>query len=202
MSAIAFSPAAAGGGTKGVFMGRFGIMAGLVLLFTTSLMAQDQRGVVPEDSHPIEIAAGYTFVSYREAPGLTTNNSGGTATAIYYANQVGVEADFTDTYGSYSGKTANLLFAGGGIRYRLPHYRSFEPWIHGVVGYSYISPKLSYGANNAFGYKVGGGFDINPRHTRIGYRVSGDMIGTHFFSTYQMSPEVTVGIFFKLHPKW
>src|SRR5271170_3131741 len=117
---------------KGVLMGRFGIMAGLVLLFTTSLMAQDQKGVVPQDAHPLEFAVGYTFISFQEAPSLTANNSGVTATAIYYHDHVGVEADFTDTYGSQSGKTANLLFAGGGVRYRLPHFRTFEPWVHAV----------------------------------------------------------------------
>lgn len=181
-------------------MGRLGIMAGLVLLFfTTSVLAQDQKGVVPQDSHPLELGVGYTFISFQEAPNLTANNSGVNATAIYYDSRVGVEADFTDTYGSNS---AQLLFAGGGVRYRLPHYRSFDPWIHGVAGYSYLSPKVSLGTDNAFGFKAGGGFDINPHHARIGYRVSADLIGTRFFSTYQLSPEVTVGIVFKLHPKW
>jgi|ERR1700691_1850961 hypothetical protein len=179
-------------------MGRFGIMAGLALLLSTSLMAQNQQGVRPEDTHPLEIGVGYSFISFQEAPSLTSNNSGVNATAIYYHEQVGVEADFTDTYGSQS---SQLLFAGGGVHYRLPHFRSFHPWIHGDAGYVYLSPKVSYGANNAFGYKAGGGLDINPRHTRIGYRVSADLIGTHFFSTYQLSPEVTVGIVFKLHAK-
>jgi hypothetical protein len=163
-------------------------------------MAQDIKGVRPEDSHPLEIGVGYTFISFQEAPSLTSNNSGVAATAVYYNERVGAEADFTDTYGaSQNGQTAQLLFAGGGVRYRLPHYRSFQPWIHGVVGYSYLKPTVSFGNNDAFGYKVGGGFDFNPRHTRIGYRVSADLIGTHFFSTYQLSPEITVGIVFKLH---
>ena len=36
-------------------MGKFGIMAGLVLLFTSNLMAQDIKGVHAEDAHPLEI---------------------------------------------------------------------------------------------------------------------------------------------------
>jgi hypothetical protein len=182
-------------------MGRFSIMAGLVLLFTTSLMAQDLKGVAPEDPHPLEIGVGYTFAAFQETPSLSSNNSGVNATAIYYDGKAGVEADFTDTYGSESGKTSQLLFAGGGVHYQLPHYRSFKPWIHGDAGYAYLSPKLSVGSDDAFGFKAGGGFDVFPRRGRIGYRVSADLIGTRFFSTYQLSPEVTVGIVFKLHLK-
>jgi hypothetical protein len=181
-------------------MGKFGIMAGLVLLFTSNLMAQDIKGVHAEDAHPLEIGVGYTFISFQEAPGVgTSNNSGVNATATYYDDRVGVEGDFTGTFGTLNGQSSQLMFGGGGVRYRLPHYRSFEPWVHAVGGYAYSTPKLSYGTNDAFGYKLGGGFDLHPRHARIGYRVSADLFGTRFFGTYQLSPEVTVGIVFRLH---
>jgi hypothetical protein len=182
-------------------MGKFGIMAGLVPLVTPSLMAQGIQGVRPEDTHPIEIGVGYTFVAFQETGGLSANDSGVNATAIYYDNHVGVEADFTDAYGTQNGQAAQILFGGAGVRYRLPHYRSFQPWVHAVGGYTYLSPKVSLGADDAFGYKLGGGFDVNPRHARIGYRVSADLFGTRYFGTYQLSPEVTVGIVFKVHRK-
>jgi hypothetical protein len=61
-----------------------------------------------------------------------------------------------------------------------------------------VTPKLSFGSDSAVGYKVGGGIDFNPHHSRIGYRVSADMFGTNFFHTYQLGPEISAGIILSL----
>ena len=75
------------------------------------------------------------------------------------------------------------------------HYHGFHPWAHAVVGYMHLSPQVSYETAQAFGYKVGGGADFIPKHSRIGFRASVDMFNTRFFKTAQISPEVSAGVF-------
>jgi hypothetical protein len=178
-------------------MRRFALLAGIALLSATSVLAQKVEGVHPDVS-PLQIGVGYTFVSFNETPSTTLNSSGFNATAVYYRDWFGAEGDFTGAYGSQAGKSSQLYFAGGGLRLRLPNTFSFEPWAHGVIGYTHLSPKTTFGNQSALGYKVGGGIDFNPHHTRIGYRVSADLLGNHFFNTYQLSPELSVGIFLTL----
>jgi hypothetical protein len=175
-------------------MGRLSILAALVLLSAASVMAQGVQGVHPDSATPLQVGVGFTFVSFNEAPSTTANNAGFNASVVYYHDWLGVEAQLSDAFGSQSGKTSQLLFTGGGVRLRWPNARSFQPWIHAVAGYSHLSPKVSLGNDYAAGYKVGGGIDFNPHHSRIGYRVSADMFGSNFFRTYQLSPEVSVGI--------
>jgi hypothetical protein len=172
-------------------------MAGLALLTATSVLAQKPEGVHPDGS-PLQIGVGYTFISLNEVPNTTLNSNGLDATAVYYKDWYGVEGDFTGAFASQAGKSSQLYFGGGGLRLRLPNTYSFEPWVHGVLGYTHLSPQSSFGSDQAFGYKVGGGVDINPHRSRIGYRVSADLFGSHFFRTYQLSPEVSVGIYLTL----
>lgn len=174
-------------------MGRFSILAALVLLSAMSVMAQGIQGVHP-DSTPLQVGVGFTFVSFHEAPSITANNAGFNASLVYYRDWLGVEAQLSDAFGSQSGKTSQILFTGGGVRLRWPNARSIQPWVHAVVGYSHLSPQVSFGGDSAVGYKVGGGLDFHPHHSRIGYRVSADMFGSNFFKTYQLSPEISVGI--------
>lgn len=171
-------------------MRRFGIVAGWVLLLAASATAQGIQGVHP-DVRPLQVGAGFTFISFNETPSTTQNNAGFNGSAVYYQDFLGAEGDFTETFGSNSNR---LLFSGGGVRLRWPGTRTIEPWIHGLVGVANISPKPTFGSGTAFGYKTGGGIDYNPRHGRLIYRVSADLIGAHFFKTYQLSPEVTVGV--------
>jgi hypothetical protein len=174
-------------------MGRFSIVAALVLLSTTSVMAQKIQGVHP-DSSPLQIGVGFTFVSFNEAPSTVTNGAGFNASAVYYHDPIGVEAQVSDAFGSHGGKSGQLLFTGGGVRLRWPTGRTMQPWVHGLVGYSHLTPQPSFGRDSAFGFKVGGGLDFNPHRSRLSYRVSADLFGSHFFSTYQFSPEVSAGI--------
>lgn len=169
-------------------------MAGLVLLVATGALGQNVKGVRP-DASPLQVGAGFTFVSFHETPGTTWNNPGFDASAVYYRDWLGVEGNFSGAFGSQNSASTSLLFAGGGVRMRLQNVFAFEPWVHAVVGYTHLSPQLSFGSDNAAGYKLGGGVDLHPHHGRIGYRVSADMLGTSFFHTYQFSPEVSVGVF-------
>jgi hypothetical protein len=178
-------------------MYRFSILAGLVLLSMTSAMAQKIQGVHP-DSSPIQIGVGFTFVSFNEAPNAITNSAGFNASAVYYQDPIGVEAEVSDAFGSHGGKSGQLLFTGGGARLRWPTGRTIQPWVHGLVGYSHLSPQPSFGNDSAFGFKAGGGLDFNPHRSRLSYRVSVDMFGSHFFRTYQFSPEVSAGVVLSL----
>jgi hypothetical protein len=178
-------------------MRKVGILAAALLLSTTALMAQGIQGVHP-DSTPLQVGVGFTFVSFNELPSTTQNNAGLNASAVYYHDYLGAEAQVSDVFGSQNGQTSQILFAGGGVRLRWSHSSSIQPWIHGVAGYTHLSPKLSLGGASAPGYKVGGGLDFNPHHSRIGYRVSADMFGSNFFKTYQLSPEISVGIVLSL----
>jgi len=174
-------------------MGKFGITAALLLFCMGGAMAQGVQGVHP-DATPLQVGVGFTFVSFQETPGLTANNAGVNGSVVYYHDFIGAEGQVSDVFGSQNGKTSQLLFAGGGVRFLLPRGRTFQPWVHGLLGYSRLSPKLSFGGDTALGYKLGGGVDINPHRSRIGFRISADMYGSEFFRTYQLSPEVSAGI--------
>ncbi len=175
-------------------MGKFGLTAALVLLGAASAMAQGIQGVHP-DSTPFQVGVGFTFVSFNETPNLTQNNAGLNGSVVYYKDYLGAEGQLSDVFGSQNGKMSQLLFGGGGIRLRWPHSAGmFQPWVHGLVGFSYLSPKVNFGGDTAVGYKAGGGLDFNPHHSRLGYRVSADMYGSNFFHTYQLSPEISVGV--------
>jgi hypothetical protein len=178
-------------------MGRFGFFAAAALMCASGLMAQGVQGVRP-DATPLQVGVGFTFVSFNETPSTTLNNAGVNGSVVYYRDYLGVEAQVSDAFGSQNGKTSQVLFTGGGVRLRWQRPRSFEPWFHAVAGYTHATPKLSFGSDSAVGYKVGGGIDFNPRHSRIGYRISADMFGTNFFHTYQLSPEVSAGIVLSL----
>jgi len=186
---------------KEFFMGRFGIAAVAVLLgvlaCANGLMAQGVRGI-NSDASPWQVGLGFTFVSFNEVPSTTENNAGVNGSVVYYQDYLGAEAQVSDVFGSQNGKNSELLFTGVGVRLRWQNPRSIRPWVHAVAGYSHFSPNVSFGSSSAFGYKVGGGLDFNPHHSRIGYRVSADMFGSNYFKTYQLSPGISVGIVFSL----
>lgn len=181
-------------------MGRIGILTGLVLVYVSSAMAQGVQGVRPTAA-PLEFSAGYTFVSFNEipTPSTVTKNSGFDGSAVYYYNFVGFEGDFSDAFGSSNGQSTSVLFGGGGIRARWPNAQSFQPWIHALIGASHMTPQIALGKDTAFGSKLGGGVDLYPHNSRLGFRVSADLFATHYFGTYQLSPEVTAGVVFSLN---
>jgi hypothetical protein len=175
--------------TRGIVMRRFGMFVGLLLLFATGAMAQEVQGVHP-DSTPLQVGVGVTFLNFHEVPGSTVNSAGFTGSAVYrHDDWLGAEGELTDTHGTNS----QFLFVGGGVRVYLPTTSDLKPWAHAELGYGHVSPLGSIGRNTSAAYKLGGGFDYNPRHSRIGYRVSANITGSNFFGTYQISPEASVG---------
>lgn len=141
---------------------------------------------------------GYTFVRFYEVPSLTQNENGFNYSIVYYLKDwVAADGEFVATFGSQSGTSSRFLLGMGGARFRWVKSRELELWAHGLMGASEFTPKTAYGKEQALGYELGGGFDLNPRHRRWAYRVEGDLVGTRYFSTYQFSPKVSVGIVFK-----
>jgi opacity protein-like surface antigen len=186
-------------------MSRFRIMiglAGLFLLGTASAKAQAIQGVQADVSNPLQIGVDYSFASFDEAsrPRTILNSSGVTGSVVYYGagGFLGVEGQVSDVFGSSNGRRSQLVFGGGGARFRWPN-RSLQPWAHVVLGGAYLTPQPPFGNNSAFGYKLGGGVDYNPHHSHMAFRLSVDMLGSAFFKTYQVSPEVSVGVVFMLH---
>src|SRR5580704_5819444 len=174
-------------------MGKLGILAALLLLSAASVMAQGVR-TADTETLPYQIGVGVTFVNFHEAPGTNPNGVGFTASAVDYHDWLGAEAQFSDVFGSNGGKASLPLFAGAGARFRWQTSRAFQPWGHIVLGFSHLSPNSPFGSNNSVAFKVGGGLDFNPHRSRIGYRVSADLFRTAFFKSYQLSPEISVGI--------
>jgi hypothetical protein len=178
-------------------MGRLSILGAFLLLCASSAMAQEVEGVHPNVlPSQLQLGVGVTFVSFNEAPGSVENNIGVNATVVDYRDFAGAEGQVSDAFGSQSGQFSQVLFTGGGVRLRWPRPRSFQPWIHAVVGYTHLSPATTFGSSSGFGYKFGGGVDYFPRHSRIGFRAGADFFGTRFFHTYQDSPEISAGIIF------
>lgn len=176
-------------------MRKLAILTGIFCLCAASAMAQDIQGVRPDLGHPWQVGVDYTFVRFNEVPSVTTNSSGFNASAVRYTGDwLAADVELSDALASQSGQTSQLLFTGAGGRIRLPFARSLQPWAHALVGYSHLSPKTSFGSGSSLGYKAGGGVDLNPFHSRITYRVSVDMLGTEFFSTHQVSPEISFGV--------
>lgn len=170
-------------------MRRFAIIIGLFLACAASAMAQGVEGVHPDLGQPWQVGIDYTYVRLNEVPGVVANTNGITGSLVRYTGDwIGADVELSDAF-----VDTQFFFSGVGGRVRLPFGRSFQPWAHALIGYSRLSPS-TYGNNSGFGYKAGGGIDLNPFHSRVTYRASVDMLGTEFFSTHQVSPEISFGV--------
>jgi hypothetical protein len=162
-------------------------------------------GALPQGVHSVyqsysfQIYGGYTFMRFYEVPSLTQNQNGFNIGAVYYyhAKFVGADGELLATFGSALGYHSRFSFAGGGPRFRWSGPRGVELWGHALVGGAHLTPRTAFGTQSAFGYVAGGGIDVSAHHRRIAYRAEADLLGTHFFNTYQYSPQVSVGIVFK-----
>jgi hypothetical protein len=145
---------------------------------------------------------GYTYFRFYESPGVSPNTNGFNYSIVYFPQQlkgvVGADGEFVLTLGSQSDFKARFLLGMGGVRVRwAPFQKNIEIWAHGLAGGSHFVPQTAFGPQNAFGYEVGGGVDINTHHVRYAYRIGVDMVGTHYFNTYQFSPKVSLGFVYR-----
>lgn len=174
-------------------MRTLGVLVAAMLMFATASKAQGVQGVHPGfDVTPIQVGVGFTFINFHEVPGDTLNNAGFTLSAMYRYNRLGLEGDLTEAVSGQNTGTSQFVFAGAGVRYFLSDFGFLRPWTEGEVGVVHVSPNIQ-GSSSSRAYKIGGGFDFNPLRSRVQYRVSVDIIGSSFFNTYQVSPQVSIG---------
>jgi hypothetical protein len=142
---------------------------------------------------------GYSFLRFYETPQTRVNTNGlEVSMAYFFKDWLAVEGEVDGGIGPQGNQTGKLVFGGPGLRARWAQPRSAtEFWAHAVVGGAHFVPKTPYGSEGAFGYEIGGGIDLNSRHKRLAYRVEADVVGTMFFSTYQVNPKVSAGVVYK-----
>lgn len=147
-----------------------------------------------------QVSGGYSFIRFYELPSITQNMNGFNFSLVYYFKDwIGVDGEFVAAFGSQAGVPAHFLFGGGGPRFRWSAPRGLEVWGHGLLGHTHFTPQTADGPQGAFAYELGGGVDINAHHQRWAYRIEGDVIGSHYFGTYQFSPRLSAGIVFKFN---
>jgi hypothetical protein len=148
-----------------------------------------------------QLYAGYAFFRFYEVPQITQTMNGLELGLVYYpgGKWIGADGEFVGVFGSQPGVccTSKFVLGMGGPRFRWSAPRALELWAHGLVGGTHFLPQTPFGSQSAFAYEVGGGVDINAHHRRLAYRLEADMVGTRYFSTYQYSPKVSVGIVYK-----
>lgn len=147
-----------------------------------------------------QVSAGYTFFRFYEVPSITQEMNGVNFSLVYYRNggALGADGEMVAAIGGQQfGTTSKFATGMGGVRYRFGFTRKVEWWVHGMAGGAHFLPQTALGGTTAFAYAAGGGIDFNVHRHRLAYRISGDMIGTRFFGTYQYSPKVSAGIVFK-----
>jgi hypothetical protein len=183
-------------------------------LFTTALrgalLASAQPAPVPAPApmpqyvqgvYPLlywQGSLGFTYSRFYELPGTAINTPGfNMSMAYFFKEQLAAEGEVDGGFGSTNGTATRSAFAGGGVRARIAGPRAMELWVHGLAGGAHFGPKTSFGGTGAFGYELGGGVDLKAHHEKMAYRVEGDLIGTSFFGTYQLSPKVALGIVYK-----
>lgn len=159
--------------------------------------AQDILGVRP--TYDWELHAEYTFFHFYEVPTLKNVENGFDFGVTYFpgGGWIGAEGDLMATFGSQAGCISKFTLASGGPRFRWAGPEGTRLWLHGLVGGAHFFPQTSYGGQNALGYEMGGGIDINTHHRRLAYRFEMDAVGTQFFHSYQFSPKFSAGIVFK-----
>jgi hypothetical protein len=141
---------------------------------------------------------GYTFFRFYEVPGVELNTNGfNYAMAYYWKSWFALDGEFAATKTSLNAFDGWFLFGGGGPRFRWSGPRGLELWGHVLFGHAHLTPQTSFGDRGAFAYTAGGGADINILRSRWALRVGADMVGSHFFGTYQYSPKAFGGIVYK-----
>ena len=141
---------------------------------------------------------GYEYLRFYEVPAITKNSNGFMYSMVYYLKDwIGLDGELNATHLSQYNTGGWFLLGAGGPRFRWSAPRGMEVWGHVMGGYSHFKPETAFGADHAPAFEVGGGVDIAAHRGRLSYRVEADMVGTRYFSTYQYSPKVSVGVVFK-----
>jgi hypothetical protein len=152
-----------------------------------------------------QVYIGYTFVRFYELPkvtpfphGLTFNSNGLNIEGVHYfrsLNWVALEGDALGTFGPVQCSKFALIGGGARVRWQAPH--NLELWAHMTLDMAHILPQTSFGGQTSFAYQIGGGIDYFTHFHNIGIRLEPDLIGTHFFNTYQRSIQLSAGVVYR-----
>ena len=152
-----------------------------------------------------QVYIGYTFVRFYELPkvtpfphGLTFNSNGLNIEGVHYfrsLNWVALEGDALGTFGPVQCSKFALIGGGARVRWQAPH--NLELWAHMTLDMAHILPQTSFGGQTSFAYQIGGGVDYFTSFHNIGMRVETDLVGTHFFNTYQRSIQLSAGVVYR-----
>jgi hypothetical protein len=166
----------------------------------TSLDPEPQVALSIYQTYKWQAYVGYTFFRFYESshPTIRESQNGVNWSVVYYLKDwVGIDGEMSATHGTQNRQDSWFLFGGGGPRFRWSGPRGLELWGHALFGGTHFTPQTPFGKQEAFAYEVGGGVDIGGHYKRWAIRLSGDMVGSHYFSTYQFSPKVGAGFVFK-----
>jgi hypothetical protein len=180
--------------------GAFAAMPGANPLALAAAPEPEPQGVYGVlQNYDWQAYVGFTHFVFYELPSTTGNLNGFNMSVVYYPHggHWAGDGEFMAAFAPQGNVNTTMLLALGGARYRVQAGRGIEIWGHGLVGLAHFSPQTAYGNMSAFGFAIGGGVDLNPRHGRLGYRASVDMVGTRFFGTHQYNPTVSLGIVYK-----
>jgi len=164
-----------------------------------SAAADPQVVIGVRETYPFQLYVGYTYLRFYEIPSKTISTNGFNYSIVYYLKDwLGADGEFVLTLGDQYPYQARFLLGMGGARVRARLFRqNIEVWGHGLAGRSHFVPQTPYGGQGAFAYEVGGGVDLDTLNGRYAIRAGADMVGTHYFSTNQFSPKISVGFVYK-----
>jgi opacity protein-like surface antigen len=169
------------------------IMCGLILLGTSSAMAQEDRGV--------EVSGNYQYVRFNPGSGASgINCQGGSGVfGAYLTSRVGVIGEFgaCKVTGLPSGASAHEMdYLFGPRMYFHSHGRVF-PFVQALFGGERFSAGVTgigSGSTNAFAMTAGGGADVTlTRH--VSFRaIQVEYLYTHFGGASQNNLRLQSGI--------
>lgn len=119
------------------------------------------------------------------------------SSVTYFTNEwFGIEGSVTTAFSPVlqNNEHVKLLVYGGGPKVAW-RQRSWEPWLHAILGGAHVQPQTAGNSRSAFAVKLGGGADyrFNPRFSG---RLEADWVRTTFFSQLQNNFELMGGIVF------
>lgn len=119
------------------------------------------------------------------------------SSVTYFTNEwFGIEGSVTTAFSPVlqNNEHVKLLVYGGGPKVAW-RQRSWEPWLHAILGGAHVQPQTAGNSRSAFAVKLGGGADyrFNPRFSG---RLEADWVRTTFFSQSQNNFELMGGIVF------
>jgi hypothetical protein len=146
------------------------------------------------DDYRWQLGFGIDWIRFRSTV-FNASAVGFRTTITYFTNSwFAVEGSVSAAYAPtiFQNEHVKLLLYGGGpkIAWR---QRTWEPWLHAIVGGVHEQPQTQAGGRNAFAVQLGGGADyrFNPRFSG---RLQGDYVRTSLWSVSQNNFQLSAGL--------